>query len=145
MRVFSALALVLLAGGLAAASDKEARQLYDEGRKAERQGQVVQAYLLYSQAAARDPKNLEYWLRAQGLRVKATLIAGEKLPQSGLRTPAGTALAAEPSGSLEPAAEERLLANGRNRHSHYESRQGKRAYFLKHRLRVQKIEQEEEE
>ena len=107
MRVFPALALVLLAGGLAAASDKEARQLYDEGRKAERQGQVVQAYLLYSQAAARDPKNLEYWLRAQGLRVKATLIAGEKLPQSGLRAPAGTALVAESSGTLEPAAEER--------------------------------------
>ncbi|HWT80452.1 MAG TPA: hypothetical protein VN648_16845, partial [Candidatus Methylomirabilis sp.] len=107
MRVFSALALLVLAGGLAAASDKEARQLFDEGRKAERKGQVIQAYLLYSQAAARDPKNTEYWLRAQGLRVKATLMAEEKLPQSGLG-PGGTALVAEPRGTLEPPVEERL-------------------------------------
>ena len=104
MRVFSALALLLLAGGLAAASDKEARQLYDEGRKAERKGQVVQAYLLYSQAAALDPNTLEYWLRAQGLRVKATLISEEKLPQSGLPTPAVTAPAPEASRSPDPAA-----------------------------------------
>jgi hypothetical protein len=104
MRVFFALALVLLAGGLAAASDPEARHLYDQGRKAERQGQVVRAYLLYSQAAARDPKILEYWLRAQALRVKATLMSEEKLPQSGLG-PGGSALVAEPGGSLAPAAE----------------------------------------
>jgi general secretion pathway protein D len=108
MRVFSALALLLLAGGLAAASDKQARQFYDEGQKAERKGQLIQAYLLYSQAAAKDPKNMEYWLHAQGLRVKATLMSEEKLPQSGLGTPAGTALVAEPSGTLEPALEERL-------------------------------------
>jgi hypothetical protein len=107
MRVLCALALLWLAGGLAAASDKEARQLYEQGRKAERTGQVVQAYLLYSQAAARDPKILEYWLRAQGLRVKATLMAKEKLPQIGLRPPAGTALVAEASGAREPAIEER--------------------------------------
>jgi len=108
MRVLCALALVWLAGGLAAAADKEARQLYDQGRKAERKGQIVQAYLLYSQAAARDPKTMEYWLRAQGLRVKATLMSKEKLPQSGLPTPAaGTPLAAEPSEAREPAVEER--------------------------------------
>src|SRR5450759_1029751 len=107
MRVLCALALVWLAGGLAAASDKEARQLYDQGRKAERRGQIIQAYLLYSQAAARDPKTMEYWLRAQGLRVKATLMAKEQLPQSGLRPPAGTALVAEASEAREPAIEER--------------------------------------
>jgi hypothetical protein len=106
MRVLCALALVWLAGGLAAASDKEARQFYDQGRKAERKGQVIEAYLLYSQAAARDPKIMEYWLRAQGLRVKATLMAREKLPQSGLG-PAGTALVAKPSEAREPAVEER--------------------------------------
>ncbi len=107
MRVLCALALVWLASGLAAASDKEARQFYDQGRKAERKGQIVQAYLLYSQAAARDPKTLEYWLRAQGLRVKATLMAKEKLPQSGLPAPAGTAPVVEASEAREPAMEER--------------------------------------
>ena len=70
MRVFCALALALLVAGLAEASDKEARQCYEQGRKAERKGQLVQAYLLYSQAAAQDPANLEYWLRAQGLRTR---------------------------------------------------------------------------
>lgn len=106
MRVLCALALVWLAGGLAAAADKEARQLFDQGQKAERKGQVVQAYLLYSQAAARDPKTVEYWIRAQGLRVKANLMSGAKLPQSGLHPAPGTALAAEPGEAREPAVEQ---------------------------------------
>ncbi len=106
MRVLCALALVWLAGGLAAASDKGARQLYDQARKAERKGQIIEAYLLYSQAAARDPKTMEYWLRAQGLRVKATLMAKEKVPQSGIPTPAGPAAVAEATEAREPAIEE---------------------------------------
>jgi general secretion pathway protein D len=106
MRAFCALALVWLAGGLAAAADKEASQLYDQGRKAERKGQIIQAYLLYSEAAARDPKSLEYWLRAQGLRVKATLMAKEKLPQSGLLPAAATPVVADASEAREPAREE---------------------------------------
>jgi len=106
MRVLCALALVWLAGGLAAASDKEARQMYDQARKAERKGQIIEAYLLYSQAAARDPKTMEYWLRAQGLRVKATLMATEKLPQSGIPVPEGPATIGEATAAREPAVEE---------------------------------------
>jgi hypothetical protein len=105
MRVLCALALVWLAGGLAAAADNAAQQLYEQGRKAERKGQIIQAYLLYSQAAARDPKTMEYWIVAQRLRVKATLMSEKKLPQSGLG-PAGTALVAEASADREPAIEE---------------------------------------
>jgi general secretion pathway protein D len=106
MRVLCALALVWLAGGLAAASDKGASKLYDQARKAERKGQIIEAYLLYSQAAARDPKTIEYWLRAQGLRVKATLMATEKLPQSGIPVPEGPAKVGEAPAAREPAIEE---------------------------------------
>ncbi len=48
-----------------------AAQLYDEGRKAERQEQYTRAYLLYSQAAALDPKERKYWARSQLVRSKA--------------------------------------------------------------------------
>ncbi|MBL8175089.1 MAG: type II and III secretion system protein [Bryobacterales bacterium] len=45
--------------------------LAKQARKAERSGQVVKAYLLYSQAAAADPKNRSYWVRSQALRTRA--------------------------------------------------------------------------
>ena len=84
---------------LAAAADPDARRLADQARKAERAGQVVQAYLLYSQASARDPQNLEYFNRAQALRVKAALIADKQLPQAGIirSVPAAAQAAASPS------------------------------------------------
>jgi len=48
-----------------------AAQLFDEGRKAERQEQYTRAYLLYSQAAALDPNERKYWARSQLVRPKA--------------------------------------------------------------------------
>jgi hypothetical protein len=101
MRVICALALLLAAGALFAGSEqKEARRLYDQARKAERTGRIVEAYLLYSQAVARDPQNLEFWGRAQSLRVRANLLSRERLLQSGL-TPAGEA-PARAAETLEP-------------------------------------------
>src|SRR5258705_11617007 len=51
----------------------QASKLYKEGRKAEREGAMAQAYLLYSQAAAIAPKNNTYWLRSQAVRTRAAL------------------------------------------------------------------------
>ncbi len=65
----------LLGGG------KEASRLYAEARRAERSGQIVSAYLLYSQAAAADPQNRKYWARSQALRTRAAIEA-KTMPRS---------------------------------------------------------------
>ncbi len=51
-----------------------AEQLYKDAQKAERAGQTVRAYVLYSEAAAADPTSVTYWERAQALRPIATLL-----------------------------------------------------------------------
>ncbi len=51
-----------------------AEQLFRQAQKAERAGQIVQAYLLYAEAAAADPTNIDYWTRAQALRPAASLV-----------------------------------------------------------------------
>ncbi len=50
-----------------------AADLFREGQKAEKAGQSVRAYLLYAQAAAKDPTNVTYWTKAQSLRPAASL------------------------------------------------------------------------
>jgi general secretion pathway protein D len=57
---------------LAAATPAE--QLFHEAVKAERDGEIVKAYLLYAEAAAADPTNADYWARAQALRPAASLV-----------------------------------------------------------------------
>jgi general secretion pathway protein D len=47
------------------------RSLAKDAAQAEKRGDVVKAYLLYSQAAAADPKNRSYWVRSQALRTRA--------------------------------------------------------------------------
>ena len=56
---------------LAAATSAE--QLFRQAQKAERDGEIVKAYLLYAQAAAADPTNIDYWDRAQALRPAASM------------------------------------------------------------------------
>lgn len=53
-------------------------ELYRDARAAERKGDIVSAYLLYSQAAALEPGNKEYWGRSQALRTRAALLAKVK-------------------------------------------------------------------
>jgi hypothetical protein len=65
----------LLLAGTALAGDPSAWDLYEEGRAAEKAGHMSQAYLLYSQAAALEPKNETYWLRSQAVRSRAVLEA----------------------------------------------------------------------
>jgi general secretion pathway protein D len=64
--------LLVLAAAMAGAGE-DARRLFQQGQKAERAGDIVRAYVLYSQAVAGDPYNLEYWRRKELLRVPATL------------------------------------------------------------------------
>ena len=57
------------------AAEPTAAELFRQGKLAERAGDVVRAYLLYSEAAAKDPGHLEYWARSQALRTQAALQA----------------------------------------------------------------------
>src|ERR1017187_4162775 len=71
--------------GCLLADDPAAWDLYEQGRAAEKAGHMSQAYLLYSQAAALDPKNKTYWLRSQAVRSRAAM---EAKPQPIIPQPA---------------------------------------------------------
>jgi general secretion pathway protein D len=73
---------VLTFGNLAVAATAE--QLFEQAQKAERDGQIVRAYVLYAEAAAADPDNFSYWQHAQALRPMASLLDtdGKKLPHT---------------------------------------------------------------
>lgn len=109
MGLLAALALVW-AGEPSRPPRENAGKLYKQGRKAEKAGDIVTAYLLYSRAAALDPNNPKYWSHSLALRREATLQA-KTLPTNTMApdpamAPAGTATA-EPAppepASAEPA------------------------------------------
>jgi len=64
-------ALICLALALCGLATPDAGRLYRQARLAERQGDAARAYLLYSLAAAQDPGNRTYWVRAQALKPQA--------------------------------------------------------------------------
>src|ERR1700722_7542338 len=55
------------------ADDPSAAELYRRGRIAEQKGHMAQAYLMYSEAAAKDPSKHIYWQRSQAVRSRASL------------------------------------------------------------------------
>ena len=57
-----------------------AEQLFKDAKKAERAGQLVKAYLLYAEAAAADPTNVDYWEKVQTLRPIASLMKDTEHP-----------------------------------------------------------------
>lgn len=67
--------LCLALASLVLADEQTPEQLYSQGRMAERNGHMAEAYLLYSEAAAMDPDNTAYWLRSQAVRSRAALEA----------------------------------------------------------------------
>ncbi|MBV9744751.1 MAG: hypothetical protein JO099_13400, partial [Acidobacteriia bacterium] len=67
------IAALCLAGAGVCAEEPTAAQLFAQGRRAEKAGHMAEAYLLYTQAAAKDPKNQDYWLRSQAVRPQASL------------------------------------------------------------------------
>jgi general secretion pathway protein D len=78
-------AVCLVVALTVSAGEPSAAKLFKEGKKAEREDDVVRAYLLYSEAAAKDPNRKEYWVRAQALRTRAALKARvmPKISQTG--------------------------------------------------------------
>lgn len=83
-----------------ATAGQKAKDLARQAQQAERRGDALKAYLLYSQAAAADPQKREYWLRSQALRTRA-------LAQSNA-LPANLSLKAEPSQAGAAEAPEPL-------------------------------------
>ena len=82
------------------AADQTAVQLFREAQKAEQAGEPVRAYLLYVQAAAKDPNNMAYWTRAQALRPIAMMTQPSSAPLGSgtLDTPDG-----KPRTEIDPA------------------------------------------
>ena len=68
------LGLLLLAVAALAASS-EAAKYFKDGKHAEKSGDMAQAYLLYSRAAALAPEKRAYWLKSQAVRSRAALQA----------------------------------------------------------------------
>lgn len=73
----------LLTAALLVCAATPAERLAKEAEKAERSGQIIQAYLLWAEAAAAEPKSIDYWSHAQRLRPTATLLTEKKLPAMG--------------------------------------------------------------
>ena len=71
------------------ADERSPYELYVFGKQYEKKGDLVQAYIFYSEAAAADPKNRKYWVKMESLRRRASLMSNV-MPQS--------------AGSEEPAA-----------------------------------------
>jgi len=71
----SAPVLAIFLTAVLLADEPSAAELYKRGRQAEKKGHIAQAYLLYSEAAAKDPNNHLYWDRSQSVRTRAALEA----------------------------------------------------------------------
>jgi general secretion pathway protein D len=82
--------------------------MYKQGRKHEKEGKFAQAYLLYAQAAAKDPSKEEYWQRSEALRTKAVVAANVMPPP--LQGQAADAAAAKPPVQLPAATPSELQA-----------------------------------
>jgi Flp pilus assembly secretin CpaC len=90
---------VLLAGCLAA-EELSGWELYEFGREAEKKGHLAQAYLLYSEAAALEPRNQTYWMRSQAVRSRAAMEALPPLPPRA----AGAGTIGDGAPPIEPAS-----------------------------------------
>jgi general secretion pathway protein D len=104
-----------MAAGLAGAAS-QAEQLFHQAQKAEHDGEIVKAYLLYAEAAAADPSNIDYWSRAQALRPAASLVDASPpkppdFPSDKIdRTLFGTITSAELEEARKPLPPAQLLA-----------------------------------
>ena len=117
--VYLKIAYLLVIAGVALA-EPSASDLYKMGRKAEKKGDITQAYLLYAQAAAAEPRNPVYWQRSQALQSKAVL-AANVMPPSTAVAPAseadleiGAAHAGEMDEARKPQPPIELKGSGEN-------------------------------
>ena len=100
MRIVAAV-VCLLAAGVVRADGPSAFDLFEQGRAAEKAGHYAQAYILYAEAAAADPKNRNYWSRAQAIRTRAAL-EGLVMPEA----TGGAAASSAPENSADAADSE---------------------------------------
>lgn len=107
--------LVFVCLQLAAATPAE--QLFRQAQKAEHDGEIVKAYVLYAEAAAADPMNIDYWDRAQALRPAASLVDAsppkmEEFPSDKIdRTLFGRITPAELEATRKPLPPSQLAAD----------------------------------
>jgi general secretion pathway protein D len=81
MRLGVPLVGLVLAVRLLAQDTEEpsAWELYEKGRAAEKAGHIAEAYLMYAEAAAKDPRNKTYWERTQAVQSRAAMEAKPQL------------------------------------------------------------------
>ena len=77
----------------------DAAKTFAEGQKAERAGHMVQAYLLYSQAASLDPSNPFYRMKSEAVRSRAALESPPKPPDAPRKPETTTA---DPASPFDP-------------------------------------------
>jgi len=96
-----ALVVSLVAGSLSVLPlpAADAAKIFEEGRKAEHAGRMVQAYLLYSRAAALEPTNPFYRLKSEAVRSRAALESPPKPPDP---APKAETTAADPAAAFDP-------------------------------------------
>ena len=104
------LILLLCFGAVAcyAASDPVAARLAQEAHQAEKSGQYVRAYLLYAEAAARDPKNPTYQARRDSLATAAKLLSKAQIQTADISADIAEAKKEAESGVSEPPPLERV-------------------------------------
>ncbi len=97
--------LLLLAFTCWAASDGVAARLAREARDAERSGQYVRAYLLYAEAAARDPNNPTYRANRDSLSSAANLLTKGHVESADISADVAAAQNDAQAGVSEPPIE----------------------------------------
>jgi hypothetical protein len=111
MRLRVSLVGVVLALRLLAQDPQEpsAWELYEKGRAAEKAGHMAEAYLMYAEAAAMDPRNKTYWERTQAVQTRAAM---EAKPQPKIPTVAELEkeISQEPEFHFDPPSAEDLAA-----------------------------------
>lgn len=92
------------------AQETSAWELYEEGRAAEKAGRMAEAYLMYAEAAAKDPQNKTYWQRTLAVQSRAAL---QSRPQAKIPEVADLAKELEQPGDFHfdaPSAEDLAAA-----------------------------------
>jgi general secretion pathway protein D len=87
------------------AADAVAARLARGAREAQNSGQLVRAYLLYAEAAARDPSNLSYRTNRDSLATTANLLTKANIQTADISTDVKAAekeAAAQPKGAEPP-------------------------------------------
>jgi hypothetical protein len=101
LRLILPVAILFSSFGSLTAEEPAPYELYVRGKQYEKKGDIVQAYIFYSEAAAADPTNKKYWVKMQSLRTRAAL-ASNVMPSTTSNEPS----AAQEDGDSEESPED---------------------------------------